>query len=75
MKLGQRIKKAFQNYLADLAKTNKETFGNQTMDCCNLNRRPENQKKTEAGRRHIPPASIFLYSISFPLPLQINSEE
>lgn len=46
MKLGQRIKKAFQNYLADLAKTNKETFGNQPMDCCNLNRKPENQKKS-----------------------------
>jgi len=45
MKLGQRIKKAFQNYLADLAKTNKETFGNQPMDCCNLNRKAENQKR------------------------------
>ena len=45
MKLGQRIKKAFQNYLADMAETNRETLGNQTMDCCNLNRRPDNQRK------------------------------
>lgn len=45
MKLGQRIKKAFNDYLADMAKSNKETFGSQTLDCCNLNRKPESPKK------------------------------
>lgn len=45
MKLGQRIKKAFNDYLADMAKSNKETFGGKTLDCCSLNRKPESPKK------------------------------
>lgn len=38
MKLFAHIKRAFNNYLARLEKSNQELFGSGTPDCCKLNR-------------------------------------
>lgn len=45
MKLWDRIKKSYQNYLARLEKENKELFGSGKPDCCTLNRRQENSRR------------------------------
>lgn len=34
----KRIKEAINKFLEDLAKENKELYGNGRMDCCNLNK-------------------------------------
>lgn len=44
MLIWQRIKKAFQNYLAKMEKANKASFGGKPLDCCSLNR-PNAEKK------------------------------
>ncbi len=44
MKIWNRFKKAFNNYLKRLEKSNQEIFGNGTPSCCGLNSRQENRK-------------------------------
>ncbi len=43
MKLLENLKKAFQNYLNRMAKSNQQLFGNATPDCCKLNRQNNNR--------------------------------
>ncbi len=43
MKLWKNLKKAFQNYLDRMAKSNQQLFGNSTPDCCKLNRENNNR--------------------------------
>lgn len=38
------MKKAIKRWLEKLAKANKETFGNERLDCCNLNRNDNKAK-------------------------------
>ena len=38
MKLFEHVKRAFNNYLTRLAKSNQELFGSGAPDCCKLNR-------------------------------------
>lgn len=45
MTLWQHIKKVFQNYFSRMAKSNQEMFGNETLDCCKLNRGQTNQQR------------------------------
>lgn len=44
MNLWQRIKKAFENYLYEMEKANKQMFGSGTPNCCNLNNQQKNRK-------------------------------
>jgi len=37
LKLWQNLKKAYQNWLSKMEKSNRETFGGETPDCCKLN--------------------------------------
>ncbi len=45
MNLWQGIKKAFNDWCARMEKSNKETFGSGTPDCCKLN------QKQQTGQR------------------------
>ena len=45
MKIWNRVKGAFKNYLKKLEKSNQEIFGNSRADCCSLNRRKGNQRR------------------------------
>lgn len=38
MKFTKIIKNKRNKFLSDLAKANKESFGNERMDCCSLNK-------------------------------------
>lgn len=41
----KRIKEAFNRFLEDLAKENQKSFGTGKMDCCNLNRSNNEEKR------------------------------
>jgi hypothetical protein len=45
MGLWKRMKKAVNRFLEDLAKENKESFGEGKLDCCQLNRRDNTGNK------------------------------
>jgi hypothetical protein len=45
LKLWENIKKAFNNWCAKMEKSNRETFGGETPDCCKLN-----QKRSDKSR-------------------------
>jgi hypothetical protein len=45
MTLWKRIKAAWNRYLEDMAKENKNTFGSGKLDCCDLNRKQNNNHK------------------------------
>jgi len=45
MKLLDRIKKAYQNYVIRMEKANKEAFGGERPDCCKLNRNQANEHR------------------------------
>ncbi len=38
MKMIEKLKKAYDNYLKKLAKINQEEFGKDGLDCCELNK-------------------------------------
>jgi hypothetical protein len=44
MSLWKRIKAAFHRYLEDMAEENKKSFGSGKLDCCQLNKKPDNNK-------------------------------
>lgn len=37
MKMWENLKRAYRNWLSRLGKSNQETFGGETPDCCKLN--------------------------------------
>ena len=39
MKIFESIKNRWENFLKNLAKENKKSFGNERLDCCSLNKR------------------------------------
>lgn len=39
MKLIDKIKKSYKNYIKRLAKTNKSEFGDGGLDCCEVNKK------------------------------------
>jgi hypothetical protein len=41
----KKLKKSIQKFLDDMAKENQQTFGTQKMDCCNLNKITNQNKK------------------------------
>ncbi|NLE24029.1 MAG: hypothetical protein GX625_01600 [Clostridiaceae bacterium] len=45
MAFWDRIKKAFKDYLENMAKENEKAFGNSKLDCCQLN----NKKRVKKG--------------------------
>lgn len=44
-KVWNHLKTKINSSLEKLAKENQKTFGNERLDCCNLNNRPDNSKK------------------------------
>lgn len=45
MKITERIKKWYDNFLESLAKENEKAFGHEKLDCCQLNKESNNQKQ------------------------------
>jgi hypothetical protein len=41
----KRVKGAIKDYLERMAEANRKEFGNNTLDCCKLNKRPLEKKK------------------------------
>lgn len=39
MKIFESIKNRWENFLKNLAKENKKSFGNEKLDCCSMNKR------------------------------------
>lgn len=39
MKIFENIKNRWQRFLKNLAKENKESFGNERLDCCKMNQK------------------------------------
>jgi len=43
-----KIKQSFKEYLDRMAKVNKEEFGGTTLDCCKLNKKPDNKNNKDS---------------------------
>lgn len=44
MAMLQKLKTAFNHFLAKIAVENKKTFGDQKLDCCSINKGQKNKK-------------------------------
>ncbi len=45
MKITDKIKKSYNKYIEKLAKINKDEFGKGGLDCCELNKKGQNDAK------------------------------
>ncbi len=48
---GRKIRVMWNNYLKKLAATNEKLYGNQRLDCCNMNKKNTSQNRQQYKNR------------------------
>ncbi|MDR1794838.1 MAG: hypothetical protein LBR25_05530 [Erysipelotrichaceae bacterium] len=49
MKLTQKLKQAINNWLENLASENKKHYGEERLDCCTINQKPQTEEVKDHG--------------------------